>query len=273
MQPASASRAAAASGCSPWTGTARIAFICAVSAPFDLALATADRLGMTLMGFLRGSHFNVYSGRERVRGLIGGGRRLRSLERSDEQALIDGLFVVPVNNRPRGLLGYQFDGRFRSMDTRELQAVVERLVPEVDLAGVDHVLGVPEGGTAVAFAFAQAVGLPLVLSTRMDAQLPDAIYFEEPHSVSADRHNWIYGLRRGDHVVIVDDEISTGHTLLNAVRALRAAGITVDRLVVLLASSDPQTAERLAAEGITVHAAARMPIDVSNAIVGSVVVR
>ena len=45
---------------------AGIAFICAVSAPSDLAVATAERLGMTLVGFLRGERFNVYTGRDRV---------------------------------------------------------------------------------------------------------------------------------------------------------------------------------------------------------------
>lgn len=41
--------------------------VCAVSAPTDLAVATAERFGITLIGFLRGAHFNVYTRRERVR--------------------------------------------------------------------------------------------------------------------------------------------------------------------------------------------------------------
>ena len=32
----------------------------------DLAVETAERLGMTLIGFLRGERFNVYTGRDRV---------------------------------------------------------------------------------------------------------------------------------------------------------------------------------------------------------------
>ena len=46
---------------------AGIAVLCAVSAPSDLAVETAERLGMTLVGFLRGERFNVYTGRERLR--------------------------------------------------------------------------------------------------------------------------------------------------------------------------------------------------------------
>jgi FdhD protein len=45
---------------------AGIPILCAVSAPSTLAVATAARLGMTLVGFLRGARFNVYSHPERI---------------------------------------------------------------------------------------------------------------------------------------------------------------------------------------------------------------
>jgi FdhD protein len=45
---------------------AGVPMICAVSAPSDLAVRLADRLGVTLIGFLRGDGFNVYSHDNRV---------------------------------------------------------------------------------------------------------------------------------------------------------------------------------------------------------------
>ncbi len=45
---------------------AGIPMICAVSAPSSLAVEAADRLGVTLVGFLRGDGFNVYSHDNRI---------------------------------------------------------------------------------------------------------------------------------------------------------------------------------------------------------------
>ena len=45
---------------------AGVPIVCAVSAPSDLAVETAERLAVTLVGFLRGDGFNVYSHDRRI---------------------------------------------------------------------------------------------------------------------------------------------------------------------------------------------------------------
>ena len=61
---------------------AGIPMLIAVGAPSSLSVATALRFGLTLVGFLRGDRFNVYSAPERVRGA--------SLGASAAQRLRDG---------------------------------------------------------------------------------------------------------------------------------------------------------------------------------------
>lgn len=45
---------------------AGVAVFCAVSAPSSLAVDVAQRFSMTLVGFLRGNRFNVYTGNQRI---------------------------------------------------------------------------------------------------------------------------------------------------------------------------------------------------------------
>jgi FdhD protein len=45
---------------------AGVPILCAVSAPSSLAVEAADRLGQTVVGFLRGERFNVYTHPERI---------------------------------------------------------------------------------------------------------------------------------------------------------------------------------------------------------------
>jgi adenine/guanine phosphoribosyltransferase-like PRPP-binding protein len=159
----------------------------------------------------------------------------------------------------RGQLAHPLDGRYGAMDTSTLNEHIRRLLDATPLDGIDFVLGIPEGGTAPAFAFAHEAGLPLVLASRFDNEAPGTIYFREPHNEpGADRFT-IHGLRRGDRVLLVEDEITTGHTIVDCVRSLRAAGVAIDAVASLFAIDSPAMRERLDEERIALTVGQWLP--------------
>jgi len=165
------------------------------------------------------------------------------------------LGVVPVVGRARGQFTHPLDGRYGALDPRELRAVVAWLAAQLAVDDFDCALGIPEGGLVPAYAFAAATGLRVALGTVWQPDLPGVISFAEKHDPPPLTFKHVYGLAPGDRVVVVEDEVTSGHTIVNCVRALRAAGIRCDTVVSVYAADDPAMRARLAAEGIRLIAA------------------
>lgn len=167
--------------------------------------------------------------------------------------------VSPVN-QVRAQLAHQLDGRYEPMNPKELAARLQELAAAIDVGEVDYILGFPEGGVIPPFAFAQIVDRPLILSTRLALDLPRTISFEEPHSGLGTTH-YIRGLHEGDHVVVIEDEVTTGRTVINAVRALRLSGVRIETVGALLAVDDPGMWQAMRDEQVSLHVRFRLPCE------------
>jgi adenine phosphoribosyltransferase len=167
---------------------------------------------------------------------------------------------VAIKSNGTPTITHRLDGRSGAMDPGELAAAVRKLADLMDIEAVDYVLGFPEGGSVPAFAFAQVIGRPLVLSTRLDFTLPGIpeIVFRVPHSPIGKSHH-IHGLEPGDRVVIVEDEVTSGGTLVSAVRALRAAGMRISQVGALMAVDDPRMWRAMENEKVSLRVLWRLP--------------
>ena len=179
-----------------------------------------------------------------------------------DQAIVRHVSLVPNMDGRRRHIVHAFNGRLHAVDHAGLEALVDRLVAMVDLEGVDVVVGFPEGGIIPAYAFGRAAKRPVLLASRLRLDTPGTVTFEEPHS-QVGTTQYLYGLERGQRVVIVEDELTNGRTAINAVRALREAGIGVDQIATLMAVDHPGLWRRMDAAGIALHAVVRLPVDLA----------
>lgn len=163
------------------------------------------------------------------------------------------VFSVPIIARSRGQLGTPLDGRYGAMDPLQLSSAIARLIPRVNLEGVNYIIGIPEGGYLPAYAFAAAANTKLILASDFQPEASAAIHFIEPHIHTHNRNKYIFGLKPGDKVVVVEDELTTGATMCNCVRALRNANVHCDDIVSIYCADNPSVHSRLAAENIRLH--------------------
>ncbi len=172
--------------------------------------------------------------------------------------------VLEIVGRARAQLATPIDGRYGSMDPDDLRPAIAWLAREVDLEGVKYALGIPEGGYIPAYAFAVETGLRVVLASVFQPNVPGVVSFIEEHDLPPINGKHIHGLSAGDHVIVVEDEVTSGRTIINTVRALRAAGIRCDQVATIYAADDPEMRARVAAEGIRLHAASLCQADTNE---------
>ncbi|MEM2339057.1 MAG: orotate phosphoribosyltransferase [Nitrososphaerales archaeon] len=104
---------------------------------------------------------------------------------------------------------------------------------------IHRIAGIPTAGLPIATLVSQIIPLPLLYVRKQEKK---------------------YGLEKivegiievGDHVVVVDDVVTTGHSALEQIRVLREHGGIVNHLVVLI-DRDEGGEENLAKENITLH--------------------
>ncbi|WP_017600657.1 phosphoribosyltransferase [Nocardiopsis lucentensis] len=130
------------------------------------------------------------------------------------------------SSRPERVM-HDLDGTRAAVPPADLtnagRSLWKRLLHEAPaVTDVDAVLGLDAGGIVPALALSLASGLPYKLAWKVRVPLPGVVHFVEGH---ANRPNvFAYGIAPGQSYVLVDDEVTTGVTLVNLAQALRGHG-------------------------------------------------
>jgi orotate phosphoribosyltransferase len=151
-----------------------------------------------------------------------------------EHAYLEGDFVLRSGKRSTYYLDkYRFETRpdiLAALGERIARAVAE-LEP-----GADRLAGPELGAVALAAAGSLASGLPFLIVRK-----------EAKEYGTSNRVEGMY--REGDTICVVEDVVTSGGALIEAVRALREAGVTV-RTAVCVVDREEGGAQALAAEGV-----------------------
>lgn len=104
----------------------------------------------------------------------------------------------------------------------------------------DVIAGVATGAIGIGVLVAEYLGLPFV--------------YVRPEAKSHGRQNQIEGFaQRGQNVVVVEDLISTGNSSLNAVRALKEAGMNIKGMVAIFSYGFEVADKNFKEEKITLY--------------------
>jgi orotate phosphoribosyltransferase len=112
-------------------------------------------------------------------------------------------------------------------------------IQEIGKDKIDKILGVPTAGVPFATVVSQKLGIPL-------------IYYRQARKEHGVRKKIEGILERNDRVLIVDDLITTGESVIEAAEVVRDQGGVVNELVVLL-DREQGGKERLRASRIEPH--------------------
>lgn len=123
-------------------------------------------------------------------------------------------------------------------DIEEISLVFEREIinNNIDLSTVDFLIGLDSGGFLPTFGLSALTKIPFKLAWKINLDIEQKFIINEPYAVGKDIY--IYNLPTSRNVIIVDDEITTGKSILNLFNVLQSQNINVLAVLVITEITD-----------------------------------
>jgi adenine phosphoribosyltransferase len=138
-----------------------------------------------------------------------------------------------------------------------IREVIGHIVRIADL-DVDKIVTVEAMGIPIGIGLSVMCDIPLVIVRKRKYGLPGEIEVSQVTGYSKSQL-FLNGINKGDRVIVVDDVISTGGTLLATLESLKAAGATVKDVVAVIRRGDGVS--RLASKGYAVKTMVQVEVD------------
>lgn len=129
-----------------------------------------------------------------------------------------------------------------------IREVTGHIVRIADL-DVDKIVTVEAMGIPIGTGLSNICDIPMVIVRKRKYGLPGEIEVSQVTGYSKSQL-FLNGINKGDRVIVVDDVISTGGTLLAVLQSLKVAGAIVKDIVVVIRRGDG--VNRLRAEGYSI---------------------
>jgi adenine phosphoribosyltransferase len=143
------------------------------------------------------------------------------------------------------------------MEPELIREVAAHVVRIADL-DVDKIVTVESMGIPIGTALSLIADVPLVIIRKRKYGLPGEIEVSQVTGYSKSQL-FLNGIGKGDRVIVVDDVVSTGGTLLAVLQSLQVAGAVVKDVVAVIQRGDG--AMRLVAEGYGIKTMVRVEVD------------
>jgi adenine phosphoribosyltransferase len=124
-----------------------------------------------------------------------------------------------------------------SIDPQLVEEIAEYILKITNIREVDTILTIEAMGIPVAIALSLKTGIPLTIVRKRPYFLEGEVELSQSTGYSKGVL-YINGLKRGDRVIIVDDVISTGGTLLALVKALVNMGVEIEDIISVIGRGD-----------------------------------
>jgi adenine phosphoribosyltransferase len=138
-----------------------------------------------------------------------------------------------------------------------IREVVGHIIRIADL-DVDKIVTVEAMGIPIGIALSIITDIPLVIIRKRKYGLPGEIEVAQVTGYSKSQL-FLNGIEKGDRVIVVDDVISTGGTLLATLESLKVAGAGVQDVVAVIRRGDG--VDRLRTKGYQIKTMVEVEVD------------